>query len=282
MITIQFGPYSFGFQCSAENLSKLLSEKFEKHPSSGPPDLVFEVFLNESASLVSVREISIEGLSALYVNGRRFSFVQDIIKGEFSNERDCRLWLKKEAFENYWCSLFDIFLTRCFYHLERRSPSNGLAHAISHASAVERKGRGFLFPAPSETGKTTVASLLDSGIVLQDEAVIVSKRKRGWSIESTPLTGKFPDYQNGRSELNAFFILIQDTKVRVRKVKKFAAYNWLLRQLVLPVTLLDNDKRKGFELNDRLCFDLISSVPCYELSFPKSGGFWEAIEEVVG
>ena len=282
MLCIEFGPHNLGFQTDSEVLHSVLEQKYKKHPAVGVPDLTFDLVFDESFCTIPIHDIPFKDLINPSISGRQFEFAHAIIKGEFENERDCRLCLKKEAFENHWCSLFDIFLTRCFYHLERRSGSNGLSRAISHASAVKRNGKGFLFPAPSETGKTTVASLLDSGTVLQDEAVIVSKLERGWAIESTPLTGKFPDYQNGRSGLDAFFILKQDTKVRVRKVKKFTAYNWLFRQLVLPVTLLDNDKRKGFELNDRFCFDLISSVPCYELSFPKSGGFWEAIEEVVG
>ena len=163
MLCIQFGPYCLGLETSSEFLAGLLSIKFEKHITNGEPDLAFEVVLDESTPAVSVREISISQLNDISISGRRFAFVQDMITGEFKNARESRLVVKKEAFEKYWCSLFDIFLTRCFYHLERRSGSNGLSRAISHASAVKRNGKGFLFPAPSETGKTTVASLLDSG-----------------------------------------------------------------------------------------------------------------------
>jgi len=51
--------------------------------------------------------------------------------------------------------------------------------------------------------------------------------------------------------------------------------------VLIPLTLLDDDKRKGFELMDRFCFELVSNVSCFELSFPISGGFWQPLEEAV-
>lgn len=276
MIRIGFGPYNLEFKTGAGNLSRILLEKFGKHRVTGAPDLAFEIVLDKTPPAVAVRDISIAQLSSMDVVGRGFAFAYDIVRGEFKNERSCLLWVKKEAFESHWCSLFDVFLTRCFYYLERLEESGVLSHCISHASAVKRKGRGFWFPAPSETGKTTVAALLDTGTVLQDEAVLVSGPE--WMLESTPLTGKFPGYENSRAALDAFFILKQDKKACVKPMKRFVAYNWLFRQLIVPLTLRDNDMRKGFELMDRFCYDLVSAIPCFELAFAKNPSFWQALD----
>ncbi len=276
MVSIGFGPYTFGFDIDSVTLRNLFEDRFRKHLAKDEPDLFFHVTLDDSPLTALLNSLNPIDLNK--IDGNRFCFVDEIIQGEFLNERNCSISLKKQAFDYHHFCLFDVFLIGSFYYLERLNEPNELSHFIVHASAVSRKGRGFIFPGPPESGKTTVASLLDTGKVLHDEAVLISLQNM--SIQSTPLLGKFPEYQNGKENLSNLFFLKQDTKAEVKEVSKFEAYNRLFRQLVIPLTLLDNDKRKGFEYIDRFCFDFVTSIPYYELSFPRNNHFWSVIEDV--
>ena len=277
MICIDFGPYKFGFRIEEVRLHNFFEDKFRKHLTAGDPDLLFDVRFDDSRLNVPFNSFHPMDLNS--ISGNQFCFINDIIKGEFQSERHCHLSLKKEAFDYYQVCLFDVLLTRSFYYLECLNNPQSVSHLVVHASAVSRKRKGLIFTGPPESGKTTVASLLDNGKVLHDEAVLVSLTDR--QVLSTPLMGKFPAYQNGQEDLNALFFLKQDNKVEVQEVSRFGAYNRLFRQIVIPLTLLDNDKRKGFEYIDKFCFEFVSNIPCYMLFFSKNNSFWPVIEEKI-
>lgn len=66
-------------------------------------------------------------------------------------------------------------LARLIWHINHRAIQDATEHLLLHASAAEWKGRTLIFPAPMESGKTTlVAGLVRAGFgYVTDEAVAI-------------------------------------------------------------------------------------------------------------
>lgn len=66
-------------------------------------------------------------------------------------------------------------LARLIWHINHRAIQDATEHLLLHASAAEWKGRTLIFPAPMESGKTTlVAGLVRAGFgYVSDEAVAI-------------------------------------------------------------------------------------------------------------
>lgn len=277
MVCLAFGPYYLGFQVANSRIRDYLFRKFSKHLTSSSPDLLFEVNVDTSGVVFPIEPARLDNFHS--VDKTRFCFVDDVIKGEFLGERNCRLYVKDNIRDDRLEWIFKEFLVRTFYYLEHLENPKGPSRFLCHASAVSRKGKGLVFSGPSGSGKTTIATLLDTGKVLHDESVMISLTER--TVRSTPIQGKFPEYVNEEENLDALFFLEQDTRVHVQPLSRFEAYKRLFRQVATPLTLLDNGSRKAFEYKDQFCFEFISRIPCHMLSFPKNDSFWGAIEEVV-
>lgn len=148
---------------------------------------------------------------------------------------------------------------------------------LLHSAAVARGAHGYIFPGPSETGKSTIASLVTrQEQVLSDEMVLVRKIKGAYRVWSSPFFGTNESTElNVGAPLRAAFLPVKDTRVYVEKTSPGRA----LAKLLASVLFFDQD----LAANERLlsiATDLVGTVPFFDMHFRRDGAFWICIEEL--
>jgi len=156
-----------------------------------------------------------------------------------------------------------------------------------HAAGLVKDNNAYIFFGPSESGKSTIASLSPEYLLLSDELIAVRPYNGTFNAYSTPTWGNSA-YQKRVVEnieqgyLSTGFVprglfkLIQDSEVRTEKL---SASHAAAELYTLP-GMCDNGLFTGDLL--KACTDLAITVPCYQLHFRKDNSFWRNIDECVG
>ena len=148
---------------------------------------------------------------------------------------------------------------------------------LLHSAGVLRDDKGYIFPGPSGTGKSTIASLATAKeTILSDEMVVVRKREGNYLVYSTPFYGTNESTeQNMGGYLKAAFLPVKDDKVYLIEARPAQA----LAKLLASVLFFSQEP----SLNRRLmgiATDVVAQVPFYEMHFRRDNSFWECIGEV--
>jgi hypothetical protein len=128
----------------------------------------------------------------------------------------------------YLCLLNHLQL---IYHLILHRRKQG---AFFHGCGFAYRGQGYLCPAPSETGKSTLAARLSQHpgfTVFNDERLIAGADGQ---LYSTPWGGNFPVIKNGRAPLRRIFFLEQGPAFSIRPLPATDAFNRALICQILP------------------------------------------------
>jgi hypothetical protein len=135
---------------------------------------------------------------------------------------------------------------------------------IFHGSVIEFKGRGYLFTAPSGTGKTTHIRLWKK--FLGDDVSIVNGDKPILQIEdggvvayATPYAGKEKYQNHSFAPLKAICLIKRGTENRIEKVNAADYLTQIVPQVYMPHNPLQ--AMKTLEMLD----DMLKSVPLYVL-----------------
>lgn len=155
------------------------------------------------------------------------------------------------------------------------APESGCV--LLHAGGVIRQNRGYAFPGPSGTGKSTIIGMAIPGdTVLSDEMIVVGREGREWYASSTPFFGTNKGVnRNIRSKLNAVFLPVKDTSVFLKQTSPREA----LRKLL--VTVVSPGGRASMNQNVLdICADMVACVPFFELHFRKEDSFWKSIDSI--
>lgn len=108
---------------------------------------------------------------------------------------------------------------------------------VVHASAIAWEGRGIIFSAPTETGKTTQANMwkqyLGATILNGDRPAL---RIQGTMpvVYGTPWSGSAPEFQNAWAPLSAVVLLEQGAQNQVRDLLPHEAASRLATRCFLP------------------------------------------------
>ncbi len=132
-----------------------------------------------------------------------------------------------------------------------------------HACGVDQRGNGYLFAGKSDQGKSTMAKLWkDTGVVLNDECVVVRRNRGRFWLYGTPWSGEHGNPSLGGVPLAAIFFLSHSDKNHADRCEQAEAAALLLARSFPP--LWDQQAMKS-------CLDfmsdLVSAVPCYRLGF---------------
>ena len=140
---------------------------------------------------------------------------------------------------------------------------------LLHAAGIKIADRGFLFPAPSGDGKTTIASLSPQGSVLSDEHMFVEKKENDYYTFGIPADG-FKRNNFGSTRLFKIFDLIKDKKTYVEDISipSFAVEMILTH---LPYACYLN--KRQFLKKVKVVNDLLNTVPVQGLHFKKDRKF---------
>ena len=111
---------------------------------------------------------------------------------------------------------------------------------VIHGAAIEIDGKGYIFIAPSGTGKSTHISMLMKLIperikIVNGDKPIIRRIKGRFYVCSTPWAGKEGWQRNAIVPLNGICILRRAEKNTIQKVNPSDYFDDIIRQIYLPV-----------------------------------------------
>jgi len=144
---------------------------------------------------------------------------------------------------------------------------------LVHASGLIKNGVGYIFPGKSGAGKTTITQLSPNATLLSDDLPLV-KVGAPPSIFGTPFWGGLAVAgEQTSAALGGIYFPVKDKE---KYVERLTAKKVLEKLLSNTVFFFKKDEfsKQLF----KLCFDLATSVPGYELHFSPDPSFWECID----
>jgi len=151
---------------------------------------------------------------------------------------------------------------------------------LLHAAAVLKDKRAFLFFGPSGGGKSTIAWLSRDYEVMADDVAAVRKIKNRFYVFSTPWrqSGFVRTDAKTSGRVSAIFFIKKSRRIRFKPLRPEDA---LARIVGRQVHFL---KYTDMLLAGKIFFttyDLVKSVPAYEMEFKKDGDFWLKLEDSI-
>ncbi|MBR1455887.1 MAG: hypothetical protein IJ594_01845 [Oscillospiraceae bacterium] len=135
---------------------------------------------------------------------------------------------------------------------------------LVHGSALAVDGEGYLFTAPSGTGKSTHARLWrellgERAVTLNDDKPLLRVGAEGVTVYGTPYDGKHRLSRNAAAPLKALCLLERGAENRIEQVTPGEIYTLLLQQVYRPAD------PAALAAALRLLDGLLSSVRLYRL-----------------
>lgn len=143
-----------------------------------------------------------------------------------------------------------------------------------HSCGVNFKGKGLLFAGHSEAGKSTMARMLKGRAeILCDDRIIIrqvpgNRKRPGFKIYGTWSHGDVPDVSGNSAPLKAILFLKKSKENRLLLINDPSEITKRLLSLTIKPFVTKDWWDKTLTLIERIS----RTVPCYELSFDKSGG----------
>jgi hypothetical protein len=144
---------------------------------------------------------------------------------------------------------------------------------LIHSSCVVDQGIAYLFAGRSGAGKSTIARLSAPREILSDEASIVKIGSNEAMVFNSPFRSdtEMP-YDNGHYPLAAIQILHQSLENKRSRIEMMNGIMEVLNKVFYWAYHPDQTVKVL-----RICHQLVSCIPVYELYFQKNNVFWEQI-----
>lgn len=148
---------------------------------------------------------------------------------------------------------------------------------ILHCSLIEYQGKGIMFSAPSQTGKSTQASLWEKhrgAHIINGDRGLIRVTDEGIFAYGSPWAGSSSLYINHRVPMSAVVMLEQAKENRIRPLDPSEALGLFVQQSSLPVW-----QPELFELGLATLEKIMTQVPMYMLSCLPDEGAVECLEK---
>ncbi len=181
------------------------------------------------------------------------SLVAEVTQEQINAER----LVNEQALSDGYCE--DICLYRA---IAEQLPT--FDRTVFHGAAIEAEGRGYIFTAPSGTGKTTQISLWrqafgDKVRIINCDKPILRLDGERVDVCSTPWMGKEGLGTISEAPLSAIVLLKRSSENKMTKIAPSECFSDLVKQFYLPRESVA--KLKAIEIVDRV----LKSVPIYLL-----------------
>lgn len=150
---------------------------------------------------------------------------------------------------------------------------------VVHASAIEYKGKGIVFPAPSGVGKSTHAGLWKlhrgAGILNGDRPAIRMSEGHPF-VYGTPWSGRSREYLNQKAPLIAIVMLEQASTNSIRKLSTEEAVQMFIPRCYIPYYDIDL-----ISMAVKNAGNLILKTPCFLLKCRPDIQAMELVEKLL-
>lgn len=149
----------------------------------------------------------------------------------------------------------------------------GYGGILIHASAVVDKNKGYVFVAPNDGGKTTVAQKTGK-VILSDDCVGLNRLNRKWHTWATPW-GDINNY--GRYPVAGIFFLVKSRRLKCSSLDKLSAIKRLFSNVSLSFPTSPQREPDIFENILSILETVCNEVPVYSLKFRKDDNIFDEI-----
>jgi hypothetical protein len=145
---------------------------------------------------------------------------------------------------------------------------------LFHAAGIVRDNRGYLFFGASGSGKTTVARLSPTDLVLNDDLVLLLPKDQRWIVHATPFWNPTQVQPGGNQHapVAALLRLVQAPTVALEPMGAGQA----LAEVIANVPVLPANPALGLALLRR-SQHLLRTIPAYRLHFLPDPSFWSLV-----
>lgn len=149
---------------------------------------------------------------------------------------------------------------------------------VTHGAAISYKNKGYIFIAPSGTGKTTHIELWKKNLkdveIINGDKPIISIDDDGIYIYGSPWSGKENYNKNKKVKLDSIIVIKRATQDRIVDIDKNELFNEILDKIYYS-----DDKNKTLELIDKA----FKNIKYYKLECTMNNSAFEvAYKKLVG
>lgn len=151
---------------------------------------------------------------------------------------------------------------------------------LLHAAGVVKEGKAYLFFAPANGGKSTVAQLSKKYQILGDDIIALRKIKRDFFAFSTPWKqGKFISSKpSSKVKIKAVFFLKKSNQLYFKPLRPEEA---LVRTLSKQIHFFLYTERPLVKKIFFSAADFFKTIPAYQMHFNQDNDFWPKLEMAI-
>lgn len=153
---------------------------------------------------------------------------------------------------------------------------------IIHSSGVILNNQGLLFVGHSTAGKSTMVSLLNGmGQVLCDDRNIIKAENGGFTVYGTWSHGTVPIVSSAKAPLRAIFFLNKAPDNKSENTISPLKDKRKIRNMILALIIKSLKSEEWWDQILPLVGKISSEVPCFTLTFDKSGQIRDSLRDFV-
>ncbi len=270
--TIHFAPLTLTFITPSQTIIDQLSKIFSGYECNHVPDFTVKVL--PSHQLPSPLTQMQQDWVPLKINGNKFTIGPHVIEGTLNlDKHDVTISIHYDFFNYPIAEVFQGFLQRLYYTICNHM---AIESYFIHGCGVVREKTGYLFIGPHQSGKTTIGQS-SNATVIHDDQILIGFDEGALFINSPPLPARHNLRQFLKTpwSIERVFVIKKSEKFYVRRLNAEEAIANLYKEIISPVTLTSEDDKVAKIKKSAFCFEVIKSIPVYELYFDKEGKFWD-------
>jgi len=272
-LNLAVGPFALALDFEEKPVCDYFREYFLGQTSASDPQVIIRIHISLEKPGTGVP-------NSLFLTKKKreggFETGDGLLVAEY--DRESSVWhftVNLLLLKNDYARVFEQILYQAFY-----TAAGQMNYHLIHSSAVIREGWGYLFFGPSESGKSTVASLSSTYQVINDEINIIDLERDTPILRSTPFNGLFRDKKEGSAPLKGVFLLNKAPFHGAEPISGGKAVKALAGEVIPPIGLEEVIDPMTFPRMMDRASEIAAKVPLFRLDFLPDSGFWDVIKDL--